>query len=167
MQPHAIASKGRLCWDLTLTLAFGVLLVHSVVAAAADSVQVKVSTTKIQGWACSADPQIGDAQNNSYYVCVDKETVNTTDEGNGKVTVTWTLDVTGGWTFPASQGIDIDAKSNKKNSNGNKKWTLITPCSASQCTAKNDKESGNKTYRYTVNVLNQRYLLTFDPTIMN
>ena len=164
MQPRARASDGGLGRGFALRLIFGVLLAHSVFAIAADDVTVKVSRTNITGYTCS-DPQIGDAQGNQYVVCVNKDTVTTTDNA-GKVTVTWALDTSGGWVFPYTQGIDIDAKSNKTNSNGNKKWT-VAPCSDAQCTATNDKENGNKRYRYTINVLNQRYLLTFDPTIMN
>jgi hypothetical protein len=165
MQPRTLASKGRHCPSFALTLAIGVLLVHSVTASAVDTVQVTVSTSNVTGWTCS-DPQIGDAQGGQYVVCVKPEQVTTTDDGSGGVTVTWMLDVTGGWMFPVTQGIVIDAKGNKAKTTGNNKWT-VTPCSAGQCTAKNRKENGNKKYGYTVNVLSRGYLLTFDPTIMN
>jgi hypothetical protein len=164
MQPHARATDGELGRGFAQTLIFGVLLAHSVIAVAADNVMVKVSKTSIGGYTCS-DPQIGDAQGNQYMVCVDKGTITTTDNA-GNVAVTWMLDTSGGWVFPYTQGVDIDAKGNKTNSNGNKKWT-VTPCSDAQCTATNAKENGNKRYQYTINVLNGRYLLTFDPTIMN
>ena len=164
MQPHvgvAIAELGR---GSALRLLFGVLLSHGGIAMAADAVAVKVSRTPIAGWTCS-DPQVGDVSRTSYYVCVDKANVTTTNNA-GKAAVTWTLDPAGGWVFPYSQGIDIDAKGNKKGSNGRKKWT-VAACTDTECSATNDKENGSKKYAYTINVLNGRYLLTFDPTIMN
>ena len=164
MQPRVGAVITKLGRGSALGFFLCMLLSHSGVAMAADAVAVKVSRTMVAGWTCS-DPQVGDAGGNQYYVCVDKDTVTTTDN-RGKVAVDWTLDPAGGWAFPHRQGIDIDSKGNKKNSNGNKKWT-VGACTDTVCSATNDKENGQKKYAYTINVLNGRYLLTFDPTIMN
>ena len=104
-------------------------------------------------------------------VCVDWDTIETPQVSSGTpVSVTWTIDVTKGWMFPANQlGIVIDSNQKKNNGNGAQPWTISQHSSPSYI-ATNKKENGQKRYGYTIFVVNTTggaYLLTYDPTIKN
>jgi len=136
------------------------------------TVTVQPSSYNPTGSQKCSDAQPGPSGN--LKVCVDPDTYSTPSGNPGTpVTVSWKLDNTvgdTGWIFPQYQGIVIDSKQNKKNSNGNNPWS-VTPGSTTAYSATSTKENGSKKYSYTVNVVkwisNVGYLLTFDPTIMN
>jgi hypothetical protein len=159
----------RLARNFLVAFAIAVLFCG---AAAAQPIKVTVQPTAYSPAAkekCS-DPQPGPSGN--LKICVDPDSYSTSGSPGSPVTVTWALNNTvgdTGWVFPQYQGIVVDSKQNKKNSNGTNPWT-VTPGST-QYSANSTKENGQKKYSYTVNVVkavgSMIYLLTYDPTIMN
>src|SRR5215831_19206036 len=152
MQSCASTSMRPLFRNFAMTLVIGALSIHSGRASAQDSVLVTVEPApgSASGSKKCSDAQKGDGGGNKYVICADPDSRSTTAHGpNHDVTVVWKLtDTTGkGWLFPLSQGIVIDGKQNKKNSNGNQPWT-ITQASASSYTATSTKDQ--KKYGYTI-----------------
>lgn len=159
MRSFVLASSRRTVPHFATALAIGVLVTVVSSGVTAQSVQVTVvqstGTPAPPPW-CS-DPQPGPS-GLMYVVCVDPEPIKTKAGPHNNVQITWNLDSGTGWMFPAGGGgIYIKKK---------KKW-VVTPQSQTQYIATNTKENGSTKYRYTVNVIQSSYLLTFDPTIQN
>jgi hypothetical protein len=166
MESSLLAFRIKPCRQFVIALTIGVVLAAASSGANADNVDVQVAVVQSPPsgpynnppWACS-EPQAGPSS--AYVICVNPETVKTKGAHQGDpVTITWTLDDSTGWTFPAAAGgIYIKKK---------KKWT-VNPGSppTTKYVATNTKENGTVKYSYTVGVINGSYLLTWDPTIMN
>ena len=162
--PHPHRILLRFC--IATAVAFGVLTAAGSAHGQPVQVNVQVSTTAtLSGYTCMDYSQTGPG-GTPYWVCVSVDPIHTSGQSGAPVSVTWTLTGSAGWAFPLAQGISIDSKRNKTNSNGDRAWT-VTSATATQYTAINNRETGNKKYQYTINLLKGGYLLTWDPTIMN
>jgi len=149
MKSMSFASRSRLRRQLGAALAVGALCATASTGANAQTVMVTVSQAKTTNY-CSASQ-------GGYYVCVDKDPVQTQATGADKhVELVWNI-TSSGWIFDTNKGIDVQNK---------RDWVPKPGNSANQYTARNKQKDG-MTYKYTINVTDGKTPLAWDPTIMN